>query len=175
MKRAVLVLLLGAALALAACSPISVNRDYDSETDFSGYSTYRWVKQDPNVPSGNRAEHALLEKRVKAAVDAELRERGFRMAGGGKPDFLVAWYIGAEDKVNVERYGYRYGPRGRWYGTNVQVHHYKEGTLIIDLVDPDEKLLVWRSTAVGSMRYFTKGEHEVQSSVEKMLGGFPPE
>ena len=80
-----------------------------------------------------------------------------------------------ENKVNVERYGYRYGPRGRWYGTNVQVHHYKEGTLIIDFVDPDEKLLVWRSTAVGSMKYFTKGEHEIRSSVERMLEKFPPQ
>ena len=108
-------------------------------------------------------------------VDAELMERGYRKVNAGKPDFLIAWHIGAQDKVNVERYGYRYGPRGRWYGTNVQVHHYKEGTLILDFVDPEEKQLVWRSTAVGSMRYFTKGEREVQSSVHEMLKKFPPE
>jgi len=78
-------------------------------------------------------------------------------------------------EVNVERYGYRYGPRGRWYGNNVQVHHYREGTLIIDFVDPDDKVLVWRGTAVGSMQYFTGGEDEVQSSVAKMLEKFPPE
>lgn len=174
MRRAATILLLSAAIALTACSPISVTRDYDSETDFSQYRTFKWVKQDPNAPSASRAEHDLFEKRVKSAVDAELIEKGFRRAGGAEPDFLAAWHIGAENKVNVERYGYRYSPRGRWYGTNVQAHYYREGTLIIDFVDPDEKVLVWRSTAVGSMKYFTKGEREIQSSVAKMLEEFPP-
>jgi hypothetical protein len=162
------------AMGLTTCSPISVSHDYDSETDFSAYSTFRWVKQDQNVPSARRAEHSLLERRVKSAVDTGLTEKGFRKVTG-KADFLVAWHIGAEDKVNVERYGYRYGPRGHWYGRNVHVHHYKEGTLIIDFVDPVEKVLVWRSTAVGSMSYFTKGEHEIRTSVERMLEDFPPE
>ena len=175
MTRAALVVVGIAMIAMLGCSPIQVTRDFDSETDFSQYGTYRWVKQDQNVPPARRAEHSLFEKRVKSAVDAELAARGYRKTDTGKPDFLVAWYIGAEDKVNVERYGYRYGPRGRWYGTNVHVHHYKEGTLIIDFVDPDEKLLVWRGTAVGSMRYFTKGEREVQSSVHEMLKEFPPD
>ena len=169
------IICLAAAFMLPACSPISVTRDYDSETDFSQYTTYRWVKQDPDVPSGKRAQHSMLENRVKSAVDADLAGKGYRRVESGRPDFLVAWYIGAQDKVNVERYGYRYGPRGRWYGTNVHVHHYKEGTLILDFVDPDDKVLVWRSTAVGSMKYLTKGEHEVRSSVEKMLEKFPPE
>lgn len=175
MSRVAVLIAITAVIALSTCSPISVSRDYDSETDFSRYKTFRWVKQEPNVPVARRAEHSLLEKRVKGAVDAELTAKGYRRAGAGRADFLVAWHIGAENKVNVERYGYRYGPRGRWYGTNVHVHHYKEGTLIIDFIDPDEKVLVWRGTAVGSMRYFTKGEHEVQSSVRELLEKFPPE
>jgi hypothetical protein len=174
MRRAAVAILCAFAVSTLTCSPIHVTRDYDSETDFSKYRTFKWVKQDPDIPSSRRAEHALFEKRVKSAVDAELLEKGFRKVAG-RPDFLVAWHIGMENKVNVERYGYRYGPRGRWYGTNVQVHHYKEGTLIIDFVDPDERVLVWRSTAVGSMKYFTKGEREIQSSVARMLEKFPPE
>jgi len=157
-----------------ACSPIHVTRDYDSGTDFSRYHTFKWVQQDRNPPPARRAEWALLEKRVKSAVEAGLEKKGFRKADG-RADILVAWHLGTEDKVNVERYGYRYGPRGRWYGTSVEVHHYKEGTLIIDFVDPGERMLVWRSTAVGSVRYFTKGEPEIQSTVEKMLEEFPPE
>lgn len=174
MSRAPVVALCFFAATLSACSPIRVTRDYDSGTDFSRYRTYRWVRQDQDVPPASRAEHALLEKNVKSAVDAELAQKGYRKAATGKPDFLIAWHIGARDKVNIERYGYRYGPRGRWYGTNVQVHHYKEGTLIIDFVDPDENLLVWRSTAVGTMQHFTKGEGEVQSAVHEMLKKFPP-
>lgn len=174
MKRVVSLILCAAAIALMTCSPVHVTRDYDSGTDFSRYMTFKWVKQEQRVPAARKAEHSLLERRVKSAVDTELAEKGLRKVTG-RADILVAWHIGAEDKVNVERYGYRYGPRGRWHGTNVQVHHYKEGTLIVDFVDPDEKFLVWRSTAVGSMRYFTKGEHEIQSTVEQMLEDFPPE
>jgi len=175
MARLLVSILLSSLVGLAGCSTIRVTHDYDSDTDFSQYRSYRWLKQEENVPPARRAEHSLLEKRVKAAVDGALMERGYYEASGAKPDFLVAWHIGAQDKVNVERYGYRYGPRGRWYGTDVRVHHYKEGTLILDFIDPADKILVWRSTAVGTMRDLAEGESEVQSTVDRMLKKFPPD
>ena len=174
-RRAAALLMLVATVALSTCSPIRVTRDYDSETDFSQYRTFKWVQQDRDVPASRRPEYGLFEKRVRSAVNADLIAKGYRRIDTGRPDFLVAWYLGTQDKVNVERYGYRYGPRGRWYGRNVQVHHYREGTLIVDFVDPDDKVLVWRGTAVGSMKYFTKGEREIESSVQRMLEEFPPE
>jgi hypothetical protein len=175
LTRAAVLLLSIATLALTQCSPINVSTDYDSEADFSEYHTYKWMKQEPAVPPARKAEHALLEKRVKSSVDAVMKEKGFYRVDGGEPDFLIAWHIGAQDKINVERYGYRYGPRGRWHGADVYVNRYKEGTLIIDIVDPREKQLIWRGTAVGAMRYLAKGEDEVRSSVEKLLKNFPPD
>jgi hypothetical protein len=162
------------ALGLWGCSTVSITVDYDSATDFSRYKTFRWVNQQHRRPPKMAAEHSFLEKRLKDAVEAELRVAGYRRPRMGEPDFLIAYHIGAKDKVDVTRHGYRYGPRGRWVGHRVEVRRYKEGTLILDFVDSDTRELFWRGTAVGALRDMTAGAEEVRGVVAKILAGFPP-
>jgi hypothetical protein len=162
------------ATLLTLCSSISVTVDYDRDVDFTRYETFDWVKQEHQAPLGHSAEHSLFEKRLRSAVEAELLERGYRKATLDRPDFLIAYYIGAQDRVDVTRHGYRYGPGGRWVGHRVEVYRYKEGTLILDFVDPELKQLVWRGTAVGALRDLAAGQSEVYGAVSKILAQFPP-
>jgi hypothetical protein len=173
----VLLAFLAAALltGIAGCATMSVSTDYDQDVDFSEYETFNWVKQKPRVPPRRRIDAMLLDKRIKDAVEAELSFRGFRRVTGGIPDLLVAYHIGAENKVDVSTFGYRYGPRGRWVGRHVEVHRYKEGTLILDVVDFDTKQLIWRGTAVGAVYTPSDLERKLLETVGKMLDEFPPE
>ena len=68
----------------------------------------------------------------------------------------MTYHVGAQDKVDVQSwgYGYGYGP-GRYHGTwggggGIETYNYTEGTLIIDIVDASSKQLVWRGTAQAS-------------------------
>ncbi|NIR68637.1 DUF4136 domain-containing protein, partial [candidate division KSB1 bacterium] len=68
-----------------------------------------------------------------------------------------------KQKVDVSRvdYGYWRGrPRGRVYR-----HRYKEGTLILDIVDPQLKQLVWRGWAVGVVGNVEESEKRINESV----------
>ena len=174
MKRTLFCLLVLTALGCWSCSSVSINVDYDHDTDFSQYQTYRWMPQEQRAPEQMSVEHSFLEKRIKDAVEAELRAAGYKRARMEEPDFLVAYHIGARDKVDVTRYGYRYGPHGRWGGPRVEVRRYKEGTLILDLVDPGTRELFWRGTARGALRDITTGADEVRGVVSRILTGFPP-
>jgi len=156
---------------LAACSSVSINYDYDMAYDFSKLRTYRWA----DVPSKADA-NPLIVQRVGAAVEAQLKAKGYLMAEG-TPSFLVASYVGKHTKIQVNDWGYGYG-RGRWYGGGgLDVYEYEEGSLIVDIVDAKTRQLVWRGTATSIVDPSATPEEKtkkINEAVAKMFQDFPP-
>ena len=65
--------------------------------------------------------------------------------------------------------------RGRLRRTGaVRVESYKEGTLIIDLVDAERRELVWRGTATGAVSDLTQAEKKLFGAVGRIFEAFPP-
>lgn len=175
MKRLGTLIGMALLMGMTACSSMRVSINYDQEVNFARYKTFGWIKKKPKLPPKKALRRSLVEKRVKSAVERELLAKGYQKAIGDKPDFLIAFHIGAQDKVDVTYYGYRYGPRGRWWGRAVEVERYKEGTLILDFVDPELHQLVWRGTAVGAIHYPETVGEKMDQAVEKILSKFPPQ
>jgi len=172
LSPAVLIVLAG---MLFCCSTMKINVDYDQDAGFLGYTSYRWITHKPKVKPPRMIDHTLLEKRIKKAVDAELSAKGYDRSMDEQPDFLVAFHIGAQNKVDVTHYGYRYGPHGRWWGRRAEVHRYKEGTLILDIIDAETKQLVWRGSARDAVHRPQDMDDKLIEAVEKVLVQFPPQ
>jgi len=170
--RACFIVLIG---MLFCCSTMKINVDYDQDASFLEYKSYRWIPHKPKVKPPRMIDHTLLEKRIKNAVDAELAAKGFTRVMEERPDILVAFHIGAQNKVDVTHYGYRYGPHGRWWGHRAEVHRYKEGTLILDIVDAETKQLVWRGSARDAVHRPQDLDEKLLEAVEKILVQFPPQ
>ncbi len=175
MGRVRLFLYLTVLVSLIACSTMKINVDYDQDAGFLQYKTYRWIPHRPKIKPPRMIDHTLLEKRIKNTVDAELAAKGYDKVANGEPDFLVAFHIGAQNKVDVTHYGYRYGPRGRWWGHRAEVHRYKQGTLILDIVDAGTKQLVWRGSARDAVRRPQDLDDKLLEAVEKVMVRFPPQ
>lgn len=175
MKRLVFPIGVAIIMGIIACSSMRVSIDYDQDIDFAQYKTFRWIPHKPKVGPRRLLDHALMEKRTKNSVENELAAKGIEKIAGERPDFLIAYHIGAENKVDVDTYGYRYGPRGRRWGRHVEVHRYKEGTLILDFIDPESKQLVWRGTAVGAVHRPEDLGDKLNKAVEKIVEKFPPQ
>ena len=61
--------------------------------------------------------------------------------------------------------------------TQTTVSHYKQGTLMIDIIDPTNDKLVWRGTADGRLSKNMKPEERresLQKVINKILENFPP-
>jgi hypothetical protein len=159
---------------LFTCSPVNVKTDWDYDADFSMYNTYRWVpaKVKQKNPRA-RMRNPLMEKRIKAAMDAELSVKGLRRLESGRPDILVTYHLGARDKINVTNYNYGYWRRG-YRGHAVQVHKYKEGTLVIDIIDGKRKQLVWRGWGTQVIERSENPEEKIKNAVKKILEQYPP-
>jgi hypothetical protein len=71
-------------------------------------------------------------------------------------------------------YGYGWGG---YYGASLAVRNIKVGTLLVDIVDANRQLLVWRGRAEGKMADSKRGTthvRNIEAMVQKMFAGFPP-
>jgi hypothetical protein len=164
-------LLIPISIALIACSSIHVRTDYDEEVDFSGYKTYLWLR----IEKGKKPKfkNPLIERRIKRAVNAELTKKGLEIKKGGKPDLWITFHIGSRDKIDVTRYNYN--PWKARHGRTVIVDRYKEGTLVIDIIDPQKKQLVWRGVATQTIQQGDVGGEVINEAVSKILNEYPPQ
>jgi hypothetical protein len=175
------------------CSTMQVKSYSSAQSNLSGLKTYAWAPA-PQQPSGNPHidENPELNKLVRDDIDAELARRGYVHSTDGRPDFLVAYHATLNKKVSVEtldqssgyepNYSFDYGMRvaphedrqavGRKY-----VDTFNEGTLIIDVVNPKTKQLIWRGTAVDEVNLKNSPERrqaKIKEAVKKILDQFPP-
>jgi hypothetical protein len=180
MRRLVRLALVAAA-GWIACSGVRVTTDFDPNADFSDVRSWAWLDERSGV-EGDRADVAsLLDRRVRGAIEAELESKGIARVDRSAAKALVTYHIGVEKKLDVNTintgYGYgRYGGFGGIHSTTT-VTEYQEGTLLIDVVDPTSKQLVWRGAGQARIReYSTPDEREqrVKEAVKLILEKFPP-
>ncbi len=155
---------------LLSCSSIQVNQDYDDAFDFSKLKTFDFF---PSNPGSKMSQ--LNERRVKKALDAQLTAKGYSKFSTN-PDFLIALHSGAQQKTDINNYGYGLGWHG-WGMGGVDVYQYEEGTLIVDFIDSKSKNLVWRGTARSILPNNPSPEQAtdlINKVVAKILEKFPP-
>ncbi len=77
-------------------------------------------------------------------------------------------------------YGYRggmYDPWGGWgYGTSTHVSQYTEGTVNVDMVDIDNKRMVWEGIAIGRVNEKKQNENlrqDIMDGVAEMFENYP--
>jgi hypothetical protein len=167
---------------LAACAALRVGSDFERSANFSAYHTFSWLMREHHGSS-----YPLVEQRAREAIQAELARKGDALAeGAAKPEFLVDFTIGARDRMEVATYPapfdnpwYRVGP-GWWgypyWGSQVDVYRYREGTLGIDLFDANTHRPVWHGWAKKPLSK-TDAEHSeepIRAAVQAVLAQFPP-
>jgi hypothetical protein len=178
--RSRLVLLVLSAMALA-CSGIRVDSDYDPSADFSQLRTWAWLP-DAGKSGDPRLDNALLDSRIRAAVQSELEAKGYALATSGTPDFQVAYHVSVEGKLDVDTvyhggYGRAGHRRGGWGYGETRVRQYDEGTLLIDVLQPGSGALLWRGSGVATVREERTPEKRtkrINAAVKKILERFPP-
>jgi hypothetical protein len=159
---------------LAGCAPISTNFDYDLNWDFASLKTYQLL-----TPPTDSTVDSLSRDRVTNAINSGLVARGYSEVDAD-PDFLVAYHVGSQNKIEVSDWGYVYGRRAGYYGARVSavdVYEYREGSLIVDIVDAKTHKLIWRGTARKVLDTNPTPEQRTETinvAVEKILEHFPP-
>jgi hypothetical protein len=178
--RAILLLLIGA--AMGGCSSSNIRSDYDHDADFGAYETFNFMD---GAGQSQEGYDSLFSQYMTTAITIEMEKRGYVKAQS--PDLLVNFNVQAQEKTKVTQsasappayYGYRgraYDPWGGYgYGTQTHVSQYTEGTFNIDLIDARKKKLVWEAVGIGriSEKMLKNLEKNVQEGVPEFFAYYP--
>ena len=196
-SRSKLIVLAVAATFMSACAtPIKSNIDSAEAIDIGGYETYAWISDDPYI--SDEASHVglvnpLNYQRVRAGIDAELREKGYRQVSRADADIVLGVTLGARDRIRVQQYydsfGYRYfgyGNRfsrfgrfnsfGRGFGsypTTTRVRTITEGTVAVDVFDNNLRQAIWHGNATRSLAGDDNGKELIAEAVDALIGSLP--
>ena len=132
---------------ITSCDSVRVVADYDRSVDFNSYKTFAFFKD-----GIDKAKISDLDKRrILRAIESELMAKGFTKSD--TPDLLVNIFTKERQEVNVYNqgwgmygWGWGWGPMG-WNQTNVT--NSTRGSLFIDLIDAQNKELVWQGIGQG--------------------------
>lgn len=167
------------AALIQGCTTPQVGYDYDRSASFSRYHTYAWVSSGQEATRDRRLDSSLVDSRIRTAVDAQLRAKGYLASLDGRPDFFVTYRAGMKDMMKgaaTQRY---IGDRAHGTFTTVSdIQPYNEGTLVIDVVDANTQQLVWQAFVKAELDQSLSPEERdarVNAVVRAMLAHFPPQ
>jgi len=165
-----------------SCEPaLKVSTDYDKAANFSQYKTFS-MYQDVNI---HDAISQLNQDRIINAIKNEMKKKGYQETSSS-PDLMVNVVAILKDRVDVSSttnyygYGGYYRPYSYYGGgmggtTNYTTRHYKDGSLIIDLVDANTKKLVWQGIGNKEIDKPAKNPDEtIPKAIATIMADYPP-
>lgn len=178
-KRTLLMVLV--MLAASAAAAADIQTTVDPKADFSKLQTFSFFEADPKA-KGAITDKAVRE-RLRYLIAQHLNKKGYRPAApGATADFGVNFAGHAEPKQRALMVG-RPGPYSYSWGQTelggVEEMAYREGNLVVDLVDIGKGQLLWRAriqealTAGYSEENWKKADRALTEAFKKLPQGRP--
>ncbi|GAB4030661.1 DUF4136 domain-containing protein [Spirosoma jeollabukense] len=172
------------------CSP-RVTVDSNSRVDFSKYKTFTWMDSDVKAGQNPVFYNQLATQGVENTMSSVLQQKGLSQ-NEANPDLLIGYHFFVEDKTRTVanptspspfygpylgwgRWGYRgWGPGWwGWGGTQYTQEKYKEGTLVVDMVDARTHKLVWRGAVENAVADPARITAQLTKEAERIVSKFP--
>jgi hypothetical protein len=184
MRRTVLLVVMGLLLEANAAVCQDVRYNFDRNTDFSRFKTYKWV-----VLKGATSVNDLLDKQIKATIDSELIKKGLSRIDDDSANLYVGYQAGVDQEKQFTSFSSDWGYgggwyRGGWYGgaggmstTTGQTSTIYVGQLAVDMYDSANRDLVWRGLASKTIDVKAKPDKQQKNltkAVTKLLKNYPP-
>ena len=181
-------------LSISACATtLKSSVDVADHAEFGELKTYAWITDQPLFTSNAvspEVVNPLNEQRIRVAVENQLRNKGYRKVSIDQADFVVAFTLGARERVRVQQYyddfgynyyGYhhgfsRFGRFGRGFGgfgSSVSVRTFTEGTLVVDIFENAEKEAIWHGSATKRLSRDNGTRELIDEAVMVLLAEFP--
>jgi hypothetical protein len=166
---------------LGACSTLRVGSDYDRTAGFAAYHVFAVMHR-----QHHGAHNPLVPQRVEDDIKSDLVAKGYRYTDDpGSADFTVDFTIGSKERTDVSSYPAPYAGGwwgwGPWWGApywgnQVDVRQYREGTLSIDVFDAHTHRPVWHGWATKELSSsdLQQPEQPIARAVAAVLSKFPP-
>jgi Domain of unknown function (DUF4136) len=146
-----------------------VQIESDQTVNFEQFRTFviREARLNSRNPSLN---NELIKKQLNSDIERYGGARGLSLTPSGRADLNLRYTLGSARGVETEAY-----PAGwRGWGTRVVRVPFAEGTLVIDLRNPQTHSLVWRAIVRTDQSEPYKIASKLDDMVKKAFSKYPP-
>ena len=188
--RAIISLIAGILLMTGCASQPKavISSDY-TMANFEQFQSFQWLPEGKGT--GHKPENDLIANRITLGINEALVSKGYNQTETD-PDVYVHYSVKTADKINIDsNQTYEgYAPGFTWsrgYGAQMtdskvgvvetSIVEYVEGSLIIDIIDPDNMQIIWRG--MGTKQLPENFNHKVTDGAVKnivaaILANYPP-
>jgi hypothetical protein len=163
---------------LVGCTQFDVRVRQDPTVDFSRMRTFAWLPAGEAEPADQRIHDRAIDARIRAAMEEDLRAKGYGPTGSEPPDFLLNYRLStspAEVLHGGER-GYVGGLWAGWPGADAVYDAHDVGTLYLAALDRQTKRMIWVGAARARLLphiSYEKRAKRADAAVQKILASFP--
>lgn len=179
-------------LVLAGCSGYQYYAIQSNTVSLAKFRTFAWLP----APDTSGTISDISDERIKDEITAGLERRGLLLQTA-RPDLLVRYTVQVKDRIRTYNYPtYVYGPSiiyrgvgrnryGRYFyynytrpypvfvGSDIVQVPYREGTLIIDLIERRGHRVIWRGYGVGNVDDPERAVRDIPEVVDGILNKLP--
>ncbi|OAN11461.1 polyketide synthase [Photobacterium jeanii] len=160
---------------LVACSA-DVSTDYDKQANYNQFKTYQYAAV------GDKDSTTLDGARVENAINRELSAKGMRLTVDSTSDITVRHAIESQSDYQSSGtsfgFGYGFSNVGVGVSTPTRYREYKYGKLIVEMIENDNKQVVWRSVSQRKLKEtMSPDEREkfIDEQITEMFKNYPPQ
>ena len=167
---------------------IKIQTQVDDRFSFEGLRGWTWspdgtgqVKMATTANADPEALRQRVDPVIVPLVEQELSKKGFTKSAE-KPDLIVNYYVLVTVGQSSQYMGQFVGSIPQWglppfEGSTTALRAFPVGTLLIDMVSPSEKAVVWRGVAQAELdleRPQEERRQRLEQAVREVLAKFPP-
>jgi hypothetical protein len=185
MKPALLTCFAAFALCAGPCLAGEAKNDFDPDVDFTRYKTFTFIGGKSLDRSG-WLDEADMRERFKNLIAGSLEMRGLaEVPRDAKASLEIRYWVARREKQDVSVISF--GATSMWGGyppywggawgysyEEYVITNYAEGTLVVDLIDPSTKELVWRTFLKQKIEDRAKAYNEAKKNLYKAMAVLPP-
>lgn len=176
-----------AALSLASfgcASSIEVRTMAAPKVRLTEFQTFRLLpvppRRDGLASTGSydpMVNNSITNRALRESVASAFQGRGYVMMEP-RADIAVAVYASAREKLDLSmwEYGYPYWPH--WWRSGMPqqtINQYTEGTVVIDVIDPVTRDLIWRGSGTATLEDDpAQNTKHLQKVAVAIVAKFPP-
>ena len=177
---------------LVSCGP-RVNTSKKTAKNMDTYSSYAFLPNQDTIRT-SKYDNAFVNEVVIDEINENMQDLDYRL-DRNQPDLLVYYHLMMDEDVAVNaspvytnysyyRPGYYVGPYYRNYaynnyftvprlaGTTIQQIPYREGTIVVDIIDRRTNEIIWRGRA-NDVITPTNLEEKLRTYVNAIFEEFP--
>jgi hypothetical protein len=127
-------------LSFISCSrTYPVSSRYEKESNFSSFKTFKIFENQEGFTYG---VSPLNKQQIDQSILKEMNALNFNTSDN--PDLLVSWFVKVNTAQAANFYLDYYENWKRF--SLIDVHYYRKGTLVIDIIDLKNKQIIWHGS-----------------------------